>query len=245
MRLATWNVLAQTYVLPSRYAGADPELLDADVRGPLVRRRILELLATHDVVGLQEVEPELVAWLTELPGADVVATMRGNGRDGVALVSQTRRLHDAATALTADRKRAWACATFDGVDVVTLHLDPDWPQRKLHGADQAGELVAWIDVRAQGPVVVMGDLNAPWHSATGRVLRDSGFVHAPVTATAATNGKVRTLDVVASRGIGITADLTSLPEDGTPMWLPSYAEPSDHVPVTASTGRPTFVVPQT
>lgn len=236
MRLATWNVLAQAYVLPSRYAGADPDILDAEVRGPLVRRRILGLLATHDVVGLQEVEPDLVAWLTELPGADVVATMRGNGKDGVALVSQIHRLHDAATAMTADRKRAWACATVDGVDVVTPHLDPEWPQRKLHGADQAHELVAWIDARTAGPVVVMGDLNARWSSETGRVLRDAGFVHAPLTATAATNGKVRTLDVVASRGIEITADPTSLPEDGTALWLPSYAEPSDHVPITATVG---------
>ena len=233
MRLVTWNVLAQAYVLPSRYAGCAPEDLAAESRGPLVRARIDALLEAHDVVGLQEVEPDLVAWLEGQ--ADVVATMRGNGKDGVALVSSRHRLVDGATALTSDRKRCWAAAVVDGVLVVTLHLDPDWPQRHLHGARQAAELVAWVDDRADGPVVLMGDLNARWHSGTGAVLRDAGFSHAPVRSTAATNGKVRTLDVIAARGVAVTAEPTPLPEEETALWLPSYAEPSDPVPVTAET----------
>ena len=233
MRLATWNVLAQAYVLPSRYAGCAPEDLAAENRGPRVRVRVEALLEAHDVVGLQEVEPDLVAWLEGQ--ADVVATMRGNGKDGVALVSAKHPLVDGATALTSDRKRCWAGAVVDGVLVVTLHLDPDWSQRNLHGAQQAAELVAWVDDRADGPVVLMGDLNARWHSDTGGALRDGGFAHAPLRSTAATNGKVRTLDVVAARGVEVTAEPTSLPEEGTELWLPSYDEPSDHVPVTAET----------
>lgn len=233
MRLATWNVLAQAYVLPSRYAGCASEDLSAETRGPRVRERITALLEMHDVVGLQEVEPDLAGWLEQRAG--VIVAMRGNGKDGVALVSSRHALVDGETALTADRKRCWAAAVVDGVLVVTLHLDPDWTQRNLHGAQQAAELVAWIEARSDGPVVVMGDLNARWHSGTGRVLRDAGFVDAPVRSTAATHGKVRTLDVVASRGMPLTAEPTSLPEEGTVLWLPACDEPSDHVPVSAVT----------
>ncbi|HET7902810.1 MAG TPA: endonuclease/exonuclease/phosphatase family protein [Candidatus Nanopelagicales bacterium] len=231
MHLATWNVLAQVYVLPSRYAGCSPDDLAAPTRGARVRERIAALLEDNDVIGLQEIEPDVVDHLRGVPGAEVVATMRGNGKDGVALVSTKHALRDPATALTSDRKRCWAAAEVEGVTVVALHLDPDWSRRGLHGADQARELVAWIDERSSGPVVVMGDLNARWHSATGRVLRDAGFHHAPVTSTAATNGKVRTLDVAAARGIVVRAEPTGLPEEGTPLWLPTHDEPSDHVPL--------------
>lgn len=236
MRLATWNVLAPSYAHQSRYVGVAPDDLVAATRVPRVRTRILGLLDDADVVALQEVDADLVSWLHDVAGASVVHAPRPSSSDGVLLAS-TRHVLAGCTGVSTDGRRTWAATSLDDSLVVSVHLDPEWPQRRLHGAAQARDLIAWCDAQESATVVVLGDINAAWDSPTGEVLRHAGFGSTGVGATAATNGKARALDVVAVRGTAAAVVTPpGLPEVGTPMWLPDVVVPSDHAPLVAVVG---------
>ena len=241
LRVATWNVLAPSYAHQSRYAGVAPDDLAAAARVPRVRARIRELLEGCDVVALQEVDADLVGWLRD-SGASVVHAPRPTSSDGVLLASTRLPLSGSSSAssgASGDGRRTWAAATVDAMLVVCVHLDPEWPARRLHGATQARELVAWCDAQEGGTTVLLGDINAAWHSRTGDVLSRAGFETSPAGATAATNGKTRELDVVAVRG-GAALVVTSpgLPSPGSVLWLPDAEIPSDHAPLVATVEAP-------
>jgi endonuclease/exonuclease/phosphatase family metal-dependent hydrolase len=153
------------------------------------------------------------------------------------LVASTSHVLGGPTGISDDGRRTWAAAVVDDVLLVSVHLDPEWPQRQLHGATQARDLVAWCDAREATTVVVLGDINAAWVSPTGDVLRRAGFEAPSPGATAATNGRTRQLDVVAARGCAAVAVAPSgLPAAGSPMWLPDALVASDHAPLLASIG---------
>ncbi len=237
LRLATWNVLAPSYAHQSRYAGVPPDDLVASTRVPRTRRRILALLEDADAVALQEADADLVSWLRDEAGASVVHAPRPSSSDGV-LVASTRRSIAGGTGVSGDGRRTWAAATIDDMLVVSVHLDPEWPQRRLHGAAQARDLMAWCDGQDAPTVVVLGDINAAWDSPTGDVLRHAGFESAAAGATAATNGTTRELDVVAVRGCAaVVVTPPGLPVAGSPMWLPDAVIPSDHAPLVATVAR--------
>jgi endonuclease/exonuclease/phosphatase family metal-dependent hydrolase len=236
LRLATWNVLAPAYAHQSRYAGVSRDDLEAATRVPRVRARLLELLAATDAVAVQEADADLVTWLRDDAGASVVHAPRPTSSDGV-LVASTSHVLGGPTGISDDGRRTWAAAVVDDVLLVSVHLDPEWPQRQLHGATQARDLVAWCDAREATTVVVLGDINAAWVSPTGDVLRRAGFEAPSPGATAATNGRTRQLDVVAARGCAAVAVAPSgLPAAGSPMWLPDALVASDHAPLLASIG---------
>jgi len=233
VRVATWNVLAAAYALPQRYAGVPPDDLDAQFRMPRVEARIDSLLDSCDVVALQEVDGDLAAWLRDV--ASVVHAPRPSSIDGVVLASRRHELDGEAHA-TSDGRRSWATAQIDGVLLVSVHLDPEWPAKKLRGAVQAAQVVGSLEDHV-GPVVILGDINSAWDGANGRALQWGGFDAGRVGATAATNGKARELDVVAARGCTATPQPTGLPDPGTPLWLPTADLPSDHAPLTATIDR--------
>ena len=161
---------------------------------------------------------------------------RPSSVDGVLLASERHTL-DGLTGGSADQRRTWAAAELEGVLVVSVHLDREWPTKRLRGAVQAAQLVTWLedetDARA---VVVAGDINATWDGPTGRALAWGGFEAARVGATAATNGKCRELDVVATRGCAAVVEPSGLPPVGSAYWLPDLDVPSDPAPLLA-TGR--------
>jgi endonuclease/exonuclease/phosphatase family metal-dependent hydrolase len=234
LRLATWNVLAPSYAHQSRYAGVAPDDLAAAARMPRVRERILGLLEQCDAVALQEADAELVSWLRDETGASVAHAPRPTSSDGVLVASVQHELVG-PTGGSGDGRRTWAGAQVGDVLVVSVHLDPEWPQRRLHGATQARELLAWCDEQGAGTVVVLGDINAAWDSPTGAVLARGGFETSPSGATAATHGTTRELDVVAVRGCAaIVVTSPGLPQPGSPLWLPDALIPSDHAPLLAT-----------
>jgi endonuclease/exonuclease/phosphatase family metal-dependent hydrolase len=236
LRLATWNVLAPAYARPHRYAGVLPDDLAPGTRMPRVRSQLRDLLEHCDLVAVQEADADLVSWLRDEAGASLVHAPRPHASDGVLLASRVHRL-TGCTGATRDGRRTWAAAALDSVLVVSLHLDPQWPQRRLAGAAQAGELIDWVDSQEAAAVVLLGDLNAAWSSRTGDVLRRHGFEASACGATAATNGRTRELDVVAVRGCSnVVVTATGLPLVGSELWLPDAGTPSDHVAIRAVVG---------
>ncbi len=234
LRLATWNVLAPAYALPHRYAGVAADDLAPATRTPRVHARLRALLADCDVVAVQEADAELVGWLRDGVGASVVHAPRPSSPDGVLLASTVHELAG-ETVTTGDGRRTWASALVEGVLVVAVHLDPEWPAKHLAGARQAREVARWVDATAARTVVVLGDINAAWTSRTGDVLRRNGFEASSAGSTAATNGRCRELDVVAVRGVAsVVLTPPGLPPVGTAMWLPDAEIPSDHAPLLAT-----------
>lgn len=234
LTLATWNVLAPAYAVPSRYEGVPADHLEAQHRTPRVQARLDALLDGCDVVAVQEADHDLVGWLREEAGASVLYAPRPSSVDGVLLASR-RHLVDGVTGGSADQRRTWAAAEVAGVLVVSVHLDPEWPAKRLRGAVQAAQLVTWLDEETDArAVVVAGDINASWDRQTGDALRWGGFEAERVGATAATNGKCRELDVIASRGCVASVQPTGLPPVGTPYLLPDLDVPSDHAPLLAT-----------
>lgn len=231
--VATWNVLAPAYALPSRYDGVARTDLDAEYRTPRVESAVDALLDDVDVLALQEVDAGLAEWLTDVAECSVVWAKRPSSVDGAALASRRHVLLDAEASTTSDGRRTWASAQLGGCLVVSVHLDPEWPQKRLRGAAQAAELVGSLE-DVEGPVVVLGDINSTWDRRTGQALAWGGFAPSRIGATAATNGKTRELDVVCGRGCTVTAEPTGLPAPGTPLWLPTSDLPSDHAPVRAT-----------
>lgn len=234
LTLATWNVLAPAYALPTRYEGVPSDLLEAPHRTPRVHARLEALLDRCDVVAVQEADLDLVGWLREVAGASVLHAPRPSSVDGVLLASRRHRL-DGLTGGSADQRRTWAAAEVSGVLVVSVHLDPEWPAKRLRGAVQAAQLVTWLDEEADArAVVIAGDINASWDRQTGDALRWGRFDAQRVGATAATNGKCRELDVIATRGCVAAVEPTGLPPVGTAYRLPDLDVPSDHAPLLAT-----------
>lgn len=233
LEVATWNVLAPAYALPSRYDGVARTDLDPQYRMPRVESLLDRLLDECDVVALQEVDAGLAEWLTGVAGCSAVWAKRPSSVDGAVLASRHHLLLDAEAATTSDGRRTWATARVAGCLVVSVHLDPEWPQKRLRGAAQAAELVGSLE-DVVGPVVVLGDINSSWDRRTGQALAWGGFEASRVGATAATNGRTRELEVVCARGCTLAARPTGLPEVGTPLWLPTSDLPSDHAPVRAT-----------
>ena len=252
MRLVTWNVLADAYVVPDRYRSVSPRLLEPAARRRAVLARAQGLDA--DVLCLQEVEADAFAALVALPGLTGTFERKGRGRpDGCAVLWRGARLlgRDALAfddGETGDELPSGHVAlrvrldTLLGpVDVITTHLrwsSPRTPRASRVTARQADELAAWL---APAPTVsvLCGDLNVEPRDEVLQRLLASGLkdVHGghPTPATAVIDGRARKIDHVLLRGAwparpGLAVDLTGR------LALPDEQEPSDHVPLVVELG---------
>lgn len=121
LSIATWNVLADMLVLPQRYAGVAPDLLEPSRRRASVVTIVGMLAERVDVVALQEVDAALVEAL-EQSGLNVEHQPRPHVAEGVALASR-HPLEQVATGVSRDGRRGWIGATFAGCAVVSAHID--------------------------------------------------------------------------------------------------------------------------
>lgn len=252
LRIATYNVLADTYVRPAWYPHTPAELLAAGARYDGLIDRVLGLDA--DVVCMQEVErPFLTALRRRVSplGYRVELANKAGGRpDGCATISRLPladswflHYHDDTPP---SGHVALAVSLIQGprrLTIVNTHVrwnPPDKRSRAHIGVRQLEELVD--ELRARGPlddVIVCGDFNAtPDSDVVGRLLaagfRDA-FAALPDAYTCNPNQTAKRIDYLFY-GPGLTATPRPLPaiDDHTP--LPSRTEPSDHLPVVAELG---------
>jgi len=235
LSIATWNVLADMHVLPERYSGVAPDLLEPSRRRASVVTIVGVLAEQVDVMALQEVDAALVDALQQ-SGLHVEHQPRPHVTEGVALVSRHPQ-REVATGVSSDGRRGWLGATVAGCAVVSAHIDwVDPAGGSPRALRQAEDLASWCEQLGGRPIVVAGDINAPWDGDVGRVLGQHGFVPLGTGwATAAIDGVARELDVVAACGCsGTSSTWHALAPPGTPQLLPSAAIPSDHVPIVAT-----------
>ncbi|MGH9755357.1 MAG: endonuclease/exonuclease/phosphatase family protein [Blastocatellia bacterium] len=254
--IASYNVLADSYVKPQWYPNVDPEVLRWDRRKFALAERVARLDA--DIVCLQEVEADAYALLEQSLGAKgyggVYAKKGRDKPDGCAMFFRQEGLRFAGDATiyyrdglggAPDSGHLALIISFECewgvIRVAATHLrwgQEDKPPEEHIGYRQIRELIderfkpdqtsyAWI---------LCGDLNAQSDSPVIKEIVNSGFVDAYAgheQATCNPNRRAKRIDYIFHTA-GLRAEPAKLMEidDLTP--LPSVDEPSDHLAVVAA-----------
>ncbi len=252
--VATYNILATSYIRHEWYPGTDRNLLLDRVRLPAVARRVADLAA--DICCLQEVErdaSDLIESRLATRGYVGEFAMKGGHRpDGCATFFRAERLTLLECTRLEYRERLEARPSGHIAQVlrfgigdrvltiVNTHLrwdPPNTPIERQYGCCQVSELLALLDEHPPSlPCVVCGDFNAQPDSDVVRSMQVAGltFSHAgqPTAATCNANRQAKLIDYIFYRGPLRPEPLPLVPvADDTP--LPGPDQPSDHVPVVA------------
>jgi endonuclease/exonuclease/phosphatase (EEP) superfamily protein YafD len=238
-RIATYNVLAQCFFEPDRYAaGLPPAILQPAARQEAVIAQVTALDA--DILLLQEVEPALLGALEARLGHRYrfLLSRRPTHTDGCVIgVSRAATVLAHDTLVYRDREPGYsqvaglARIRLGGLELVvaSTHLrcgcQATCGQPPL-GLLQMRELLAAL---GESPRCVLGgDLNATPDSATIQAATDAGLRLAGDAPTACIRGVRGKRDYLLHAGLRLHA----LP---TPAFahLPSATQPSDHVPLQA------------
>lgn len=242
--VVTWNVLAQSYVRPSRYPTSPPEALEEAHRTRLVRQRVSQLQA--DVYCLQELEqPVFDALRDDLDDSHVgFFTRRSGHADGTAVFAHKRFgwLRQEVVRFKATRPdddtRALLVWLSVGrgyhVKIASAHLtwQPDSTPTAEHlGLLQMKELLAL----RQPPEawILAGDLNATTQSNVLLAAYEAGMEESCRAQrpwdTTNVNGRCRKIDYLLTEGLNASPSPLPKLTSATPM--PSLTEPSDHLPL--------------
>ncbi|MFY1825013.1 endonuclease/exonuclease/phosphatase family protein [Myxococcus fulvus] len=256
LRVASYNVLADSYIRPEWFPNTPAHLFEPRRRQDALARRILSLDA--DVVCLQEVESPCFDALQRAlspHGYSGVLALKQQGKpDGCAVFHRVARfvghrahyfqdvLEDGRVsghlALVVDFEMAE-----DRLRVACTHLRWDRPDRPvaLHqGMQQTTELLGEVVQADPGALwVVCGDFNARPGEPLVRAFTEAGLEdayqgqHAP---TCNANGEAKAIDFIFhSRALSARPVAPPVIDDRTP--LPSEQEPSDHLPLVAALRR--------
>jgi len=254
--VASYNILADSYMNPAWYPGTDAVLLDPAHRHPALVDRIARLAA--DVVCLQEVESD-VFWLID-------ERLTAAGYEGKYVRKSGGKPDGCATFLKVDTVALWAVQTLYYADVsgtqpasghvaliavveregrqvgiANTHLKwdpPGTPPAKQVGLRQISELLDGRAALAPGcsSWIICGDLNVTPDSTVVQLLQQTGFRDAyagqPHAFTCNANRNARRIDFLFHSG-DLVAEPADLPviENDTP--LPSAEQPSDHLSISA------------
>ena len=244
MIVASYNILADSYIRPEYYPGVPAEQLDPRNRRPVLLERVAELRA--QVVCLQEVEHDVFEELrNRMPQMRGHYLQKGRGKPDGCATFVDEGLHVCGT----DELRypdgtghvALLCSVLFGrrqVVVANTHLRWDAPEVPPHeqvGLAQMEQLIAAVRGRGDGSILC-GDFNAG---------PDSGLVQAAIRAgyedpwqgqcppTFGARGSARCLDFMLhspelhclTHPVRFMAGAATLPT------MFSFGEPSDHLPI--------------
>jgi endonuclease/exonuclease/phosphatase family metal-dependent hydrolase len=235
LRVASYNVLADAYLPPDRYARCDPEHLAPSRRHPRLAARVAGLAA--DIVCAQEVEADVLArFAAALPDHAQRYAPKPGRTDGVAVFARLPIVAERAIRFPDDTGRV---ALLVVVEYEGRHLGVACTHLKLDAAIGLTQAQALIDELARVPCdgwVVCGDLNAEPGAAIVERLLASGLADAHAGSPAFTSnfaGGPSRIDYVL-HGPALTAHPIIVAPPITPSTvLPSGDEPSDHLPVLA------------
>ena len=254
--VATYNVLASSYIRPQWYPRTPSILLRPEHRIPAVAEHVLRLGA--DIVCLQEVEEGMFAALhTRLAHAGYVGEWTrktGAKPDGCATFARASSAHwirispliydDASPDQPASGHVAQivvVTVAHRRLGIANTHLKwdpPNTPQHAQFGYRQVTQLLQQRAVLAPecSGWIVCGDMNSDVNGDAVAALTAAGFQFShstyPGAATCNANRHARMIDYLFYDA-ALQADPLPLPEvrDDTP--LPGPEEPSDHVAIAA------------
>ena len=242
--MASYNVLADAYIVPRFYPRTPAALLDPLTRRPALIRRVSGLGA--DVICLQEVDgPVLEALRAELEpqGCAVRFVQKHRKPDGCALIARVGIvLQHVENVRFADDTGHVALAVViehEGrlLGVATTHLKWDPPgtaRDEQRGYRQVTELLEVLRGSPCASWIVCGDFNAVEGSEVARAMASAGFrdlyAGRPDAWTCNSNGRATRIDFLFHTPDldGRAGDVPPI-DDETP--LPGPGEPSDHLPI--------------
>ncbi|HZF37849.1 MAG TPA: endonuclease/exonuclease/phosphatase family protein [Blastocatellia bacterium] len=258
--IASYNVLADSYVNPQWYPNVDPEILRWDRRKFALAEKVARLDA--DIVCLQEVEADAYALIERSLGAKgysgIYAKKGRDKPDGCAMFFRQEGLGFAGadTFYYRDGRRgdpdsghlaliiSFECE-WGVIKVATTHLR--WGQENKPPEDHIGyrQIRELIDERFKSDLtayawIVCGDLNAQSGDPVVKELISNGFVDAYAgreQVTCNPNLRAKRIDYIfhtSDHSSSLRAEPARLMEidDLTP--LPSADEPSDHLALVAT-----------
>ena len=248
-RLATWNILATSYIRPEFYPGTPPSVLDPERRIPAIVQHAAAL--DVDILCLQEVErpvfAALKAALAQSGYSGVFVPKDGGRPDGCATFLRT-----SVCDLLTEQRIVYADSGHIGqllvlnvsgtrVSLMNTHFKWDPPQTppdRQIGLRQATLALAALqqEESSTGIQIICGDFNATPDSALVDCLIQAGFDYTHRSCanafTCNSNRRPKLIDYVFFRGPARAEPEPLLPIDGlTP--LPSLEQPSDHLPLVA------------
>jgi mRNA deadenylase 3'-5' endonuclease subunit Ccr4 len=248
--VASYNILADSYIKPEYYPGIPAAVLAPQSRHSALVRHILAL--NTDVIGLQEVEPEMFRVLEQalqLRGyvghyapktgkPDGCATFVRTAALAVQAISPLRYTDGGGTEPDSGHIALIAELTQGPRRLVVANTHLKWDKPGTPVAQQRGhrQISQLVRQRQAGPGIVCGDFNVTPESEVAGVLRQAGWIDVyrdrQHMRTCISNRRARRIDYLWH-----TAELCSRPlpvrsiSDQTV--LPSAEEPSDHLAISA------------
>jgi endonuclease/exonuclease/phosphatase family metal-dependent hydrolase len=229
--VATWNILAQAYVVADRYADCVPAAMEPAARRALLLDRVSAL--NVDVLLLQEVEPDAHEAIARRLGWKGVYAQRRGRPDGASVLTRLPIKGSEVLRYQSKGSQDQVALIVELAEavVVSTHLQwqPDGTADERHaGRVQLLELLNRVDGRAW---IIGGDFNAVPDSSVLREAFSRGFVESSAALTCNANRAPRKLDFLLARGLKATA--RPLPAITADTALPSTLEPSDHLALAA------------
>jgi mRNA deadenylase 3'-5' endonuclease subunit Ccr4 len=239
-KLATWNVLATSYIRREFYPNTPSEILDPQWRIPALVRRAGELGV--DILCLQEVEREvftaLASGLAPLGYSGTLALKDGGKPDGCATFFRTNYCE-----LLKERRLVYADGSDGSADsghiaqvlklnvagnqlaLVNTHLKwdpPHTPPERQFGLRQIQQALAAVGQEASSIQLICGDFNSTPNSPLIEFLLHAGldYTHrgAPNVFTCNSNRRPKLIDYVFFHGPVRAHPEPVLPIDGlTPL----------------------------
>ena len=252
--LTSYNVLASGYIKPSFYPRTPPDALKPAWRIPALVKRVVNL--GSDVLCLQEVDLDTLAALRaalEPLGYVGHDARKGLGKpDGCSTffradrfkLKHAQRLEYAdGNGLEPDSGHVALVVAleFEGrtVGVANTHLKWDAPGTTLEQRRGYRQIGQWLNEREElapdaDAWVVCGDFNVTPENELITRLQAAGLEYAHVGLDAFTcnsNHRAKMIDYVFSAGLRSAPITPPEIDDLTP--LPSWDQPSDHLPLSA------------
>jgi endonuclease/exonuclease/phosphatase family metal-dependent hydrolase len=246
-RLATWNVLADAYLDPLRYARTASYLRSPGARTGLLRDKVLEMIERLrlDVVCLQEVDPTMFSAMLK--------ALRPDGWEPL----WSPKTHDVEEGCLTLVSGEWSLAAWEPrpyvrtpgnlaqkmvlsrgtSEIVVYNTHFRWAPD--HGATclaQAAELATWTR-SDHGVTLVVGDLNAPPKTPAITRLAEAGFCDAHSdprlrTAVFDHSGPLRLDYILVRNAAAAPLAATNVTVNDTDPF-PSPYMASDHIPLAA------------
>lgn len=235
LRIATFNVLADSYTKYGDYHQAPANLMAAGGRTQPLVSLITRLEA--DIVCLQEVEEPLVEALDATDQWRPFWSKKQNAPDGcLTLVRNGLASDEPETIRYSDGSGSVAQVTKIGkITVANTHVKFEMPNRIA----QTKELLA--EIATESHVALLGDFNDRPGEPARSLVAEAGFENLlgdTPTAFIANRDGAASIDLFAVRGLQAELTPIDLGEDFDIREIPSYRCPSDHTPAVGQVMLP-------
>jgi hypothetical protein len=235
MRIATFNVLADSYTKYGDYRHAPTGLMLPGARTNALVRVIGGLNA--DVVGLQEVEQPLVDALNETGQWNTFWSQKQDAPDGCLTLARKKvAVDEFETHHFSDGSgHVMQMLKVGGVVVANTHIKWELPSRIA----QASELLARVGTAPHA--VLLGDWNDRPGEPARKLVADAGFKNVwgdEPTAYIANREGPAAIDLLAIRGLRARPVAVEIGDGFDLSEIPSRRCPSDHIPVLAQVTLP-------